>query len=105
MTNKYISHGVRQDVENDQNICLTLRTKIIDAINEAEKLKKAGALAYNDQTFDEYIFELDMILRNVITPLEQQLTEGEEHHGYEGNGTQAVSPSSPDARSITTQDG
>ena len=29
MTNKYITHGVRQDVENDQNITYTLRTKIV----------------------------------------------------------------------------
>lgn len=91
MTNKYITEGTRQDVENDQNICLTLRTKIVDAIDEAEKLKQAGALAYHEETFDEYIFNLDMILRNVIAPLEQKLTEGEQYHANEGDDPREVS--------------
>lgn len=91
MTNKYITHGIRQDVENDQNITLTLRTKIVDAIDEAEKLKQAGALAFYDETLDEYIRDLDMIIRNVIAPLEEKLTEGEQYHANEGNDTRAVS--------------
>ena len=91
MTNKYITEGIRQDVENDQNSCLTLRTKIIDAIDEADKLKQAGALAYYDETFEDYINGLDMILKNIIAPLEQKLTEGEQYHAHEGDDPRTVS--------------
>ena len=91
MTNKYITHGIRQDVENDQNITLTLRAKIVDAIDEAEKLKQAGALAFYDETLPAYIYALDKVITDIVTPLEQKLTEGEEYHANEGNVAKKVS--------------
>ena len=57
----------------------------------AEKLKKAGALAYYEETFDKYIFSLDMIIKNFIAPLEQKLTEGEQYHANEGDDPREVS--------------
>lgn len=85
MTNKYITHGVRQDVENDQNITYTLRTKIVEAISEAEKLRDVRALAFYEETIPAYIEALDKVITDIVTPLEQKLTEGEEYHAHEAD--------------------
>ena len=85
MTNKYITHGVRQDVENDQNITYTLRTKIVEAISEAEKLRDVRALAYYEETIPAYIEALDRVITDIVTPLEKKLTEGEEYHAHEAD--------------------
>jgi len=91
MTNKYITHGIRQDVENDQNITYTLRSKLVEAITEAEKLRDVRALAFYEETIPAYIEALDKVITDIVTPLEQKLTEGEEYHANEGNDTRAVS--------------
>lgn len=83
MSNKYITQGIRQDVENDQNICLTLRARINDAIHEAQKLQDARALAFYEDTLPQFIDALDGIMNNIIKPHEEKLTEGEDYHANE----------------------
>ena len=80
MTNIYIDQGMIEDCHNDQNIILTLRTRIHDAIRETEKYRDAGAMAYNDSLLFEVIDKLDDILAEVIQPVETLIDEGERHH-------------------------
>ena len=80
MTNIYIDQGIIDDCHNDQNIILTLRTKIHDAIRETEKYRDAGAMAYNDALLVDVIDKLDDILADVIQPVETLIDEGERYH-------------------------
>ena len=85
MTNIYIDQGIIDDCHNDQNIILTLRTKIHDAIRETEKYRDAGAMAYNDSLLLEVIDKLDDILADVIQPVETLIDEGERYHEAKTN--------------------
>ena len=80
MTNIYIEQGIAQDCHNDQNVILSLRTKIHDAIRETEKYRDAGAMAYNESLLTEVIDKLDDILADVIQPVETLIDEGERYH-------------------------
>ncbi len=80
MRNVYIDQGIIDDCHNDQNIILTLRTKIHDAVLQTEKFRDAGAMAYNDTVLTEVIDKLDDILAEVIQPVETMIDEGERYH-------------------------
>jgi hypothetical protein len=80
MTNIYIEQGIIDDCHNDQNVILTLRTKIHEAIRETEKYRDAGAMAYNESLLVEVIDKLDDILADVIQPIETLIDEGERYH-------------------------
>ena len=80
MTNIYIEQGIIEDCHNDQNVILTLRTKIHDAIRETEKYRDAGAMAFNGSLLVEVIDKLDDILAEVIQPIETLADEGERYH-------------------------
>ncbi len=85
MTNIYIDQGIIEDCHNDQNIILTLRTKIHDAISETQKFHDVGAMAYNDSLLEEVINKLDDILADVIQPVETMVDEGERYHEANNN--------------------
>ena len=85
MTNIYIDQGIIDDCHNDQNIILTLRTKIHDAIRETEKYRDAGAMAYNGTLLVDVIDRLDDILADVIQPVENLIDEGERYHEAKTN--------------------
>ena len=85
MTNIYIDQGIIDDCHNDQNIILTLRTKIHDAIRETEKYRDAGAMAYNGTLLVDVIDKLDDILADVIQPVETLIDEGERYHEAKTN--------------------
>jgi hypothetical protein len=85
MTNIYIDQGIIEDCHNDQHVILTLRTKIHDAIRDAEKYRDAGAMAYNGSLLLEVIDKLDDILAEVIQPVETLVDEGERYHDANTN--------------------
>ena len=85
MTNLYIDQGIEQDAQNDMNIILELRTKVGDAIQHAQKLQAAGAMAYNGNLLEDVIDKLDDILADVIQPVETLVEEGLNHHDKASN--------------------
>lgn len=78
--NIYIEQGIIDDCHNDQNVILTLKTKIHEAIKQTEQFRDAGAMAYNDSLLVEVIDKLDDILADVIDPVQDAIDEGERYH-------------------------
>ena len=77
MTNKYITEGCMNDIINDENIMLDIKTKINDTRMQIIKYKDQGALAYNDDVLADMLDKLDDINATIISPVENQLREGE----------------------------
>jgi len=75
--NKYILEGCKDDVINDENIMLDIKTKINDSCMQIFKYKDQGALAYYGNVLEEIVDKLDDINATIIEPMQKKIRDGD----------------------------
>ena len=87
-TNKYILDGCQDDVINDENIMLDIKTKINDSCMQIAKYINQGALAYYDNTLEDIVDKLDDINATIIEPLQSKIRDGDAYFTEKNNATE-----------------
>lgn len=79
MSNPYITHGIVEDVHNDQMVTMILRDGITDLIQKITPLRNDRAMAYHDSLVANIIEKLDTIISDDIHPVVRELTDADQH--------------------------
>ena len=79
MSNQYITHGIAEDVHNDQMVTMILRDGITDLIQKITPLHQSRAMAYHNGLVAEIIEKLDTIISDDIHPVVRELTDADQH--------------------------
>jgi hypothetical protein len=87
-TNKYILEGCQDDVINDDNVMLDIKTKINDSCMQISKYINQGALAYYDATLMDIVDKLDDINANIIEPLQSKIRDGDAYFTEKNNASE-----------------
>ena len=79
MSNPYITHGIAEDVHNDQMVTMILRDGITDLSQKITPLCNDRAMAYHDSLVANIIEKLDTIINDDIHPVVRELTDADQH--------------------------